>query len=649
MSTTFRAALAVVMLAGFYVVAGGLIVGFGLLSIAAFQHDAGTAGAKLAFVALIAAAGVVVGLWRVARARPEPEPGIVLTPQEAPELWAIVRELADAAQTDAPAEIRLVPDVNAAVSEDARFLGLVPGPRRLYLGLPLLMGLDVSQVRSVIAHELGHYSRSHTRLAPIVYRGQVAIFGTIDQLSGNIVGWFLRGYAMLHLLVSAAVTRRQELEADELSVRIAGRCVTQSALRELPVIDSSWSFYQRAYLAPGWDEGLAPTADQFFSGFGHVLAERADEISRLREQDPPREESRWDTHPSIAARISAMARMSSEPLDRDTRPAVVLVPQVDEVGARLADLTVAFGERARMGWPELTAAATTVGEQRSADVIYRSVARLTEQPRATLGTVLDLIAVGRAPQLNRDLGVSAATTVTAADEVTVTASDADATSDPTGTDPQLAPDSDDTQPTFADALVTLLGAALVAAGAARWQHSWSGPVQLLSPDGEEVPVAELASLMADPAHVAEARERLIALGVDTESTGQVSERATAHGGEVLGGLATMKVDGKEHDVLVLDRGLILIPCPKKTDGGRARLEALLADVPVLTLAEQHRFLAFEDVATCTVHKSVPAYLELSLHTGETVTLKESWSGQNLTKDSSDTLVAIARDIAAARV
>ena len=293
MTTTLRAALSAVLLAGFYVVALAIIVGMGALSWWAFQSDAEAAAAKLGFFTAAIAVGVVVALWKVARARPEPEVGPTLTPADAPALWEAVRELAAAAGTRAPDDIRLLPDVNAAVSEDTRLLGLVGGTRHLYLGVPLLQTLDVGQLRSVLAHELGHYSNSHTRLGPLTYRGKQAIVATLEQLSGNVVGWFLRLYARLFFVVSAAVNRRQELEADELSVRIAGRATAQSALRELPVADAAWSFYLHNYLDDAWESGYAPTAHGFFGGFGELVTARTAELAEMRDDAPPAEQSRW--------------------------------------------------------------------------------------------------------------------------------------------------------------------------------------------------------------------------------------------------------------------------------------------------------------------------------------------------------------------
>ncbi|KRD43338.1 hypothetical protein ASE38_03510 [Cellulomonas sp. Root930] len=596
MTTTLRAALSAVLLAGFYVVALAIIVGMGALSWWAFQSDAEAAAAKLGFFTAAIAVGVVVALWKVARARPEPDAGPTLTPADAPALWETVRELAAEAGTRAPDDIRLLPDVNAAVSEDTRLLGLVGGTRHLYLGVPLLQTLDVGQLRSVLAHELGHYSHSHTRLGPLTYRGGQAIVATLEQLSGNVVGWFLRLYARLFFVVSAAVNRRQELEADELSVRIAGRATAQSALRELPVADAAWSFYLHNYLDDAWESGYAPTAHGFFGGFGHLVTARTAELAEMRDDAPPAEQSRWDSHPSIAVRVAAMDRMPDVAVGRDTRPAWALIPGFERHATELAARVVNVEGRTQLDWEELTATSLVLSRQRTADIVYRAAARVAGQQRANLGTVLDVVAGGRRAELEKDLG-------TEGDQL-------------------------------ADLVELLVSQAAVQAGVARWQHSWSGPAQLVDRDGQVLDLAPVARAALQPETADAARARLAEIGVDVTSTGQVADSATAHGGEVLGGLASVKVDGAKHDVIVLDIGIILVPTPKKDEYGKARMISLLQSGSVVQLASYHRFLAYEQIATARIVKRTPLQAELTLHDGRTVSLKETWTGETLDKESS---------------
>ena len=172
------------------------------------------------------------------------------------------------------------------------------------------------------------------------------------------------------------------------------------------------------------------------------------------------------------------------------------------------------------------------------------------------------------------------------------------------------------------------------AGIARWRHSWSGPAELVGRDDQVLDLAPVATAALQPETVGAARARLAEIGVDVTSTGQVAETATAHGGEVLGGLASVKVDGTKHDVLVLDIGMILVPTPKKDEYGKARMISLLQSGSVVQLASYHRFLAYEQIAIAHIVKRTPLHADLTLHDGRTLSLKETWTGETLDKESS---------------
>lgn len=607
MTTTLRAATAVVMLAGFYLVAFGLLGLMVWWSLWFFRNDEEVNGSKLAIAAVFVAISIVIALWKVARARPEAPTGPTLSESDAPTLWATVRELATVADTRVPDEIRLAPDVNAAVSEETRLLGLVGGRRTLYLGIPLVQVLDVGQLRSVIAHELGHYSRSHTRLGPLTYRGRQAIGATVEQLEGNLVGIVLKQYAKLYLVVGAAVNRRQELEADQLSVQVAGRATAQSALREIPLADAAWNFYLGSYVDMGWETGYAPTAEAFFGGFGELLVGRADELETMRADAPPAEQSRWDSHPSIAARVAAMETMPDPAPLRDSRPATALVDNFDRHAAAVARHVLKVENRTQLEWSELTARALAEERQRTVDVVFRGAARVAGEPRGSLATLLDVVESGQQVALGAEIGV---------DDLT-------------------------------DALRVAISGSLVTSGAAHWQHSWSGPATLADAAGAEIDVAPLVALAADPATVPTARMRLGELGVDVDSVVQVAEKATAHGGEVVGGIASMKVDGAKLDVLVLDNGLLLVPIPAgKSGSGKDRMITVLRSGTVVQLAAYHRFVPFDELATAVVHKEIPVKLSLEFRDGSTMELQEAWTGDTLSKDSGKQLIAHVRAYAA---
>ncbi|MEU4155968.1 M48 family metallopeptidase [Actinoplanes sp. NPDC026670] len=593
MSTALRAAVSVAMLVGFYVL--GLLqlalVGWLIYEIWAHSHSAGAA--KLSWLLLAAVGAVLVGLWKAIRAQPGEPEGLLLGPEQAPDLWRTVREMAAEAGTRAPDEIRLVPEVNAAVSEDTKALGLIAGTRRLYLGMPLLQTFTVDQLRSVIAHELGHYSGSHTRLSAVAYRGRAAMHETLSRVGKwNVFGWVFKGYGMLYLLVSNAVTRRQEFEADQVSVRVAGVEAAVSAMRELPVVDTAWDFYFGRYVAYGWEHGYAP--DDIFGGFGQLYAARTEELARLRDEEPDSETSRWDTHPAIGVRIEAMRALPPVQHAPDRRPASSLL-HLDGAGLALQAAVVDFGPRTVLPWADFTAASIIAVQQRRADQVFRSAARLLGVQEAGLADIFDLVAADRLGELTADL---------------------------------------------MDDLITL---AAVRSGAARWQHSWSAPARLTDVHGQPVDYAEIAKLAVSPATVGEARQRLAAIGIHVEAARVVETKATASGSDVIGAMANVRIDEQEHDLILLDRGFLFVPAPNSTSEGEQRLHQLLSNNDPAVLAQHYRFVPYEEVTGARITKAVPINAELDLHGGATVSIKERWSSDQLGK-SRDTLEAVLNRI-----
>jgi Zn-dependent protease with chaperone function len=606
MNTAFRAALSVAMLIGFYVLGLLQLVVAGFLLYEIWTHVHGAGAAKLSWLVIAAFGAVAVGLWKALRAKPGEPEGLIVTPQQAPDLWRLVGDMARAAGTRAPDEIRLVPEVNAAVSEDSKLLGLVAGTRRLYLGVPLLQTFTLDQLRSVIAHELGHYSGSHTRLAAITYRGRMALHETLSRVGRfNVAGWVFKGYGRLFLLVSNAVTRRQELEADEVSVRVAGVAAATSAMREIPVVSAAWNFYFGRYLSYGWEQGFAP--DDVFGGFRHLYAARANELAEMREQEPDDETSRWDTHPSTGERIAAMRALPPAHHPADNRPAGIVLPQLHEAGLALQREVVDFGDRQVLPWPQFTAAAMTKLVQNRADRVFRSAARLAGVPAAGLAEVFGLVAAGRLGQLAAEFFPESNRREAAAE--------------------------------FTDIMDDLIALAALRSGVAYWMHSWSEPARLVDRHGQPLDFTEIAKLAVAPETLDLARARLDQAGIRVENAQVVEARATATGADVIGAMANVKVDGQETDLILLSRGFVFVPAPKSSDKGEERIGRMLSANNPAELAKTYRFLPFEEVARAQVLKSVPINAELTLHGGATVTIKERWSGDTV-GDSRDTLEAV---------
>jgi hypothetical protein len=584
---TFRAAVSVLFLLGFLVVA--LVQFLLVLALAGWATWAGAAaGHRLGILLVVAAAGTPVLLWRtMRRPRPEPAAGLPVHPEHAPELWAQVRAVAAAAGSRAPDELRLVPGVAVGCTEDARLLGLVPGTRRLTVGLPVLQAVTVDELRALIARELC----TGSGLAATAHRGRVAVAAAVGPIRRfNPFGWAFRGYRRLYRLAADAAARDLDLAAGRAADRVAGPAAAAAATRELILLSSAWDLYFSRYVGPGWAVGYAP--EDLFGGFGFLLAARHDELDGFRARDTEPEPAPAGHRP-------------------DDRPAAVLLPQLDGWGRALQ--TDLVRNRRIVPWAQFAAAAITTEQQRTADRVFRALTRFTGRPTPDLSDLLDLTGTGR-------LGEFAE---------------------------QFFPDATrkEAPARFAEVLTEIVELAAVRSGAARWQPSWTGPAVLTGAGGEPLDLGLIAVLAVDPDTVDDARLRLILAGVDARRTALVEARATGAGAEVIGALADVQVDGVATDVVLLDEGFVFVPAPAEGGDGQERLERIVSSGSPADLARHHRFLPYEEITAAEVRKLIPLQAELTVHGGARLVLRERWSSATLGRSSREAFTKVLEQLA----
>jgi Zn-dependent protease with chaperone function len=498
MGSTLRAVRALVLLLGFYLVGLVLLGVLGALDWWIISGGHGGAALKLVVVSFIVAIPVVQGMFAVRSPRFEPPAGALwVDEQKEPRLWAAVRRLAEQTGTRCPDEIYLVPQVNAAVYEESRLLGLRSGSRVLLIGAPLLTGLDEAQLTGVLAHEFGHYSNADTRLGAINRRGFEQISRTVGTLlrrsaakraqeleraeakeakrlakgkEAREVGAGTAGlsfriaarpfiwYGTFYVRVMRGSMRRQEYAADLAAARIAGRDATASALREIPVLDSAFDFYMSSYATLGVGAGLLPPQGEVYGGLGRLLAARSAELDGLRRELPREELSPYDTHPPIAERVARI-----EDLDDDGRrahtagPALGLLanPQAAFAALEQASLTSeALGLRRAADWPQLVHESMTTYANGSAQALRQAVREVTGGD-GSLESVLAAIEAGALWQVAERLAQPA---------------------------DEGSPDA--VRARLRGLLSQLVAGELTGRGAAHFELSWTGPAVLRLADGQ---------------------------------------------------------------------------------------------------------------------------------------------------------------------
>lgn len=384
-SLAARALLAVMLMIGFYALALAVCVALGYLMWVDVEQGAPNPQLWMFGIVVI---GVLA--WSVFPRRiPFHAPGVEVFEDEQPDLFDHIRDLAEGAGQRMPDHVYLVPEVNAFVTQMGGWLG-IGGRRVLGIGLPLMQVLTIPELRSVIAHEFGHFHGGDTRLGPIVYRTRATIARTIVNLkkAETIARKPFEWYGRLFMRVSLAVSRAQEYAADALAVRLVGLTPTQSALvainRTAPLFDG----YVRNEFAPMVQRGVrVPFAD----GFGRYVngsAHRAlldDLETHAREQAT----SVHDTHPALSDRIEAAERVSDAGSEDSEGPlAIELLEGVDELEAEL--VAFAFGN------PEVAELPLVEWEEMRGDVLALQFAESAAQVRERLPRLLvgDLADVG---------------------------------------------------------------------------------------------------------------------------------------------------------------------------------------------------------------------------------------------------------------
>ncbi|MFI1097902.1 M48 family metalloprotease [Streptomyces sp. NPDC020917] len=370
MTASLRAARALALLAGFHLLGLALLAALAVTDwlLVTVLFTASTA--YLVGGSLVASVMVAIPILRgmiaflTAGLRRRGPGGVVVGERDQPELWALVRRAAAEAGTPPPATLVLTGEVNAGVSERARLLGLLAGPRTLAVGVPLLAGMTVPQIRGVLAHEFGHFAHHDTRLAAVTMRGRAAVATTVEAFHGGtsraqaLVGSLYVRYARFFLRSSQGVARRQELAADRAAASQVGPATMAAMLRRLGVLGAAHGYYAATWAAAGVPVGVLPPSGEVHGGFRRLLAARGpDGLAALAADRPARKDDPYDSHPPQRERLAALEALApaGPAYDPDGPPALALLRDEDAVMAALEEHTLPAEAQAlpRLAWPEL--------------------------------------------------------------------------------------------------------------------------------------------------------------------------------------------------------------------------------------------------------------------------------------------------------
>ncbi|WP_183147995.1 M48 family metalloprotease [Chryseobacterium nematophagum] len=184
-----------------------------------------------------------------------------------PELFKMIDEIVQEAETNFPKKIYLSYDVNASVFYDSSFWSMfLPIQKNLTIGMGLINTTTTQELKAILAHEFGHFSQRSMKVGSYVYNVNQIIFNLVndDQSYRNSVekwasvsGYFSL-FAALALFITGkiqwiltkmysfvnirhmALSREMEFHADEVAAHIAGSIALEESLLRLELAHNSY-------------------------------------------------------------------------------------------------------------------------------------------------------------------------------------------------------------------------------------------------------------------------------------------------------------------------------------------------------------------------------------------------------------------------
>ncbi len=226
----------------------------------------------LCVVAVIVGLILLLGIFN--RDEVNPEITFELDPDEQPMFFAFLRRITTEIGAPMPDRVFLVPEVNAAMSQNVSLINLfVPPKKNLVVGLGLVNALNLSEFKAVVGHEFGHFSQKTSRMTAYVAlarrvmvnlvvgqdwlerslqsakahtrRGQDAsvmfAWGYLVVVGGPVWGVRFLMNQVLKLLTLAylSMSRANEFHADRIAVSVAGSNAIVHALARLDFASES--------------------------------------------------------------------------------------------------------------------------------------------------------------------------------------------------------------------------------------------------------------------------------------------------------------------------------------------------------------------------------------------------------------------------
>jgi Zn-dependent protease with chaperone function len=285
-----------------------------------------------------------------------------------PELFAIIDEIVAETKVQKPGKVFLSPEVNASVSYNSLFWSMFfPVKKNLTIGIGLVNSTTVGELKSVLAHEFGHFSQKSMKIGGYVSQVEKIIFDTVYnnsdfenslrhgsghwafQFAGMISLGFISVFKYILKIFSdfifknnASLRREMEFHADAVATYVTNPKEQTSSLLRLDLsnaaFDSSFMFYvdsEQKYLPENLFKNQTSLMKIFSERNNHPYENNLPKVDLgdlTRYNKTKIEiEDQWSFHPETDKRIEMIWKNQTKNLPENNDLAKNIIHGFDEI------------------------------------------------------------------------------------------------------------------------------------------------------------------------------------------------------------------------------------------------------------------------------------------------------------------------------
>ena len=351
------------------------LLGYGAVKIIAFHANYFTALAALALFSI----GLVVFYFLIKfifiKNHYSDRHLIEINRSMQPELFAVIDEIVAETKVQKPGKVFLSPEVNASVSYNSLFWSMfLPVKKNLTIGMGLINTTTVGELKTVLAHEFGHFSQRSMKIGGYVSQAEKIIFDTVYnnkdfenslkhgsghwafQFTGIISVGFISVFQYILKIFSdflfknnASLRREMEFHADAVATYVTNPKEQAASLLRLDLssaaFNSSFMLYAESdnkYLPENLFENQTVLMKIFSERNSHPYENNLpkvdlDDLTRYN-KTKIKIEDQWSFHPETNQRVETIWKNKTKNNPENNELAKNIIRGFDEIGKSLTCL-----------------------------------------------------------------------------------------------------------------------------------------------------------------------------------------------------------------------------------------------------------------------------------------------------------------------